>query len=125
MGVVHFVSPEGHPAVCDESRADYYRELGWTEGGLESAVDAGDTPEGAEIAEDDSESEDEIADEPPKYSERQKLINKAVADILTENEADNFTSTGLPKVEIIANYARVQQVSGTEREVAMSAFQPE
>lgn len=54
-------------------------------------------------------------------SERQTLINNAVRAILAEENPDELTTTGLPRVEAIEARAQIQDINAAERNIAVEA----
>lgn len=50
---------------------------------------------------------------------RQQIITKAVKAIFDRNNSEEFTGGGLPRIEVIAEECRLEDVTGQERSVAM------
>jgi hypothetical protein len=118
------------PVICLPERAQHYLDQGFRVVGEEVEENV---EEEAEEAGDDSHLADEepvegdFADgaiertKPPEATNRQEAIMLAVRRILDRNDPIDFTGGGLPRIEAIAAEAGVEDVTGSERAIAMQS----
>lgn len=129
MAIVVKLVKDGVPVICDPKRAQHYLDQGFRPIGDNDEGDEGTEGEEAERPVKGGTAkpvlvEKEVIDEKPLTPgtiDRQTAISIAVQHIFDRKEPDDFTSGGLPRVEVIATEAGVESVTVQERSVAMEA----